>query len=190
MSNAPLVGMVGYAQAGKDTFARFLGYQRIAFADVLKAVAYGADPVVHAYVRYDGELILVHLREVVDEVGWELAKSEYPEVRRFLQLLGTEGGRNNLGPNVWVDAAFKDYDPSVPTVFTDVRFPNEIEAIRSRGGVIARIDRVGHQPVNGHVSEFAWQDCEPEHQWTFEDGALYHMEWVARFLDLSLRVGS
>lgn len=182
MSNGPLVGMVGYAQAGKDTFAGYLGYQRLAFADVLKAVAYGADPIVHVE---NGEC--VRLRTVVDHLGWEVCKSEYPEVRRFLQLLGTEGGRDNLGPNVWVDAAFKDYNPRLPTVFTDVRFPNEIEAIKARGGIIVRIDRVGHVPVNGHVSEFAWQDVEPDEHFTFEVGAFHHMKLVAQSLDWRLR---
>lgn len=177
MSNV-LVGLVGYAQAGKDTFAGYLGFKRLAFADVLKAVAYGSNPIVALNTDHS----FLYLRDVVDAVGWERAKSEYPEVRLYLQHLGTEGGRDNLGANVWVDAAFKDYDPNVPTVFTDVRFPNEIQAIRDRGGIIVRIDRGGHAPVNGHVSEFAWQEVEPDLKYTFPDGALYMMETVGKFL--------
>jgi hypothetical protein len=83
---------------------------------------------------------------------------------------------------VWVDAAFRDYDPEVPTVVTDVRFPNEIEKIRALGGVIVRIDRAGHQAANGHVSEFAWQDTPPDEHFTFEVGAFHHMKLVAESL--------
>jgi hypothetical protein len=174
--------MVGYAQAGKDTFAGYLGYRRLAFADVLKNVALGCDPIIEVRDQQ-----VTRLRAIVDHLGWEYAKSEYPEVRRFLQLLGTEGGRAHLGENVWVDAAFKDYDPGVPTVFTDVRFPNEIQAIRDRGGIIVRIDRAGHKPVNGHVSEFAWQATEPDEHFVFDVGAFHHMKLVAASLDSRLR---
>ncbi len=161
----PLVGLVGYAQAGKDTFAGYLGYKRIAFADVLKAVAYDTSPELRAHVLYR---------------GWEFAKQQ-PGMREFLQDLGI-AVREHLGMDTWVNAAFKDYDPSVATVITDVRFPNEIAAIRERGGIIARIDRTGNEPVNSHVSEFAWQDTEPDLHYKFADGGLYHMELVAHSL--------
>ncbi len=158
----PLVGLVGYAQAGKDTFAGYLGFKRFAFADTLKAVAYDTNP---------------HLRAYVDSIGWEEAKKKRG-MREFLQDLGI-AVREHLGPDTWVDAAFGNYDASVATVFTDVRFPNEIEAIRAAGGIIVRIDRVGHQPVNSHVSEFAWQATTPDEHFVFQDGALHHMELVA-----------
>lgn len=170
-----LVGLVGYAQAGKDTFAGYLGYKRIAFADVLRKVAYDSiDPV---------------LRKQWDEIGYERMKSETQWFRPYLQDLGC-AVRDHIGPDTWVDAAFKDYDPAVPTVVTDVRFPNEIAKIRSLGGIIVRINRAGHAPANTHISEHAWQETVPDFAYTFADGALRHMEMVAKFLDLNLRLGA
>ncbi len=83
-------------------------------------------------------------------------------VRDFLQLLGTDAIRNGLHSNAWVNALMADYKPAKmdqyhPSnwIVTDVRFPNEAEAIKDRGGVIIRIDRPGVEPVNAHPSEVA-----------------------------------
>lgn len=81
-------------------------------------------------------------------------KSETLTPRRLLQLLGTECGREIIHPNIWVNALMKDYVPEKtymghgdyteyePSwIITDVRFPNEAEAIKSKGGIILRINR-------------------------------------------------
>lgn len=100
-------------------------------------------------------------------------------VRDFLQILGTDAIRNGLHSNAWVNALMADYVPTkgqwsdgplggyqegpLPNwIITDVRFPNEAEAIKDRGGVIIRIDRPGVEPVNAHPSETALDN------WTFD----------------------
>ena len=98
-------------------------------------------------------------------------------VREFLQRLGTDGLRNNLCDNVWVNSLMIDYKPKhevefgttennsiIPTEFitsypnwiiTDCRFSNEAHAVKNKGGLIIRVDRPGIDPVNKHVSETA-----------------------------------
>lgn len=87
-------------------------------------------------------------------------------VREFMQKLGTDGLRENLHPNVWVNALFADYIPvhtdHVPGGFeypnwiiTDCRFENEAQAVKARGGVVVRINRPGVEAVNAHPSETA-----------------------------------
>lgn len=49
----------------------------------------------------------------------------------------------------------KRVSPPCNWIITDVRFPNEAEAIKDRGGFIIRIDRPGVEPVNAHPSETA-----------------------------------
>lgn len=80
--------------------------------------------------------------------------------RLLLQLLGTEAGRNIIHPNIWVNALFSQYKEViyrtyVPTraagfidtysypnwCITDMRFPNELEAVKSRKGISIRINR-------------------------------------------------
>ena len=78
-------------------------------------------------------------------------------VRDFLQKLGTEAMRDGLHTNVWVNALFADYVPrlqfeksfhgmkgAVPVeepnwIITDMRFPNEMEAVVERKGITIRV---------------------------------------------------
>jgi hypothetical protein len=145
---AVIVGLSGWAQAGKDSTGNLMvahhGFERIAFADALRSMLYTLNPLTGAG----------RVRDVVDGWGWEYAKS-LPEVRALLQRLGTEAGRDVIGENVWVDAAMAKIEPGGRYVITDVRFPNEAEAIRQRGGEVWRIVRDAWQPANGHPSERA-----------------------------------
>ena len=85
--------------------------------------------------------------------------------RKLLQLLGTECGRNIIHNNIWVNSLFADYKPiivqeseertssdggyySIPNIkeypnwiITDMRFPNEVKAVKDRGGITIRINR-------------------------------------------------
>lgn len=85
-------------------------------------------------------------------------------VRDFLQKLGTDAMRMGLHDNVWVNALMADYQPldidplteaeTMPNwIITDVRFPNEAQAIKDKGGIIIRVDRPGVKPINNHLSE-------------------------------------
>lgn len=144
-----IIGLSGYARCGKDTAAAFLadhGYQRVAFADALRDLLYHLNPLLnHRDAR---------LAAMVDAIGWEGAK-RHPEVRSLLQRCGTEAGRKVLGENVWIDLAMRKAEQHENVVLTDVRFPNEADAVRAKGGRIVRVCRPGFGPVNGHGSETA-----------------------------------
>lgn len=165
MTTPPLLGLIGRARTGKDTAARFLadfGFARYAFADPLREAALGLDPIVDASIRWHdpsngGETHLETLRlsQAVQLLGWDRAKETYPEVRRTLQRLGTESVRA-LDETFWVRAlaARLDAEPG-PAVVTDVRFPNEADLIRSRGGLIVRVTRPHAPATLAHSSESA-----------------------------------
>ncbi|EFL15351.1 hypothetical protein [Streptomyces sp. C] len=155
--NAPLIGLAGAARSGKDAAAQALldlGWSRRAFADKVKEVLYAMNPTLPEPEYRDG---ITNLRYEVDMYGWDTTKELYPQVREYLQRLGTEGVRDVLGENAWVDGLFRDADTWGPTVITDVRFPNEAEAIRERGGLVVLIRRPGQAPAHGskHSSENA-----------------------------------
>ena len=83
-----------------------------------------------------------------------------PTPRLLLQLIGTECGRNIIHPNVWVNSLFSEYKnkwsnlnlarinnneitgEEYPNwIITDMRFPNELEAVKQRGGITIRVNR-------------------------------------------------
>lgn len=142
-----VIGLTGHMRAGKDTVAEILGergYKRIGFADALKSMALVLNPYVTAHTR---------LAELVDREGWEGAKEE-PEVRRLLQVLGTECVRDHLGQDAWVSALSLTmrHDTERDYVVADVRFPNEADAIHAWGGEVWRVVRPGFEG-DGHASE-------------------------------------
>ena len=110
-------------------------------------------------------------------------------VREILQEFGTEVGRQ-IHPNFWVNVLFSDYkvdssgsnpmqmnisDKEVTVskipynsnlypnwIITDVRFPNELQGIKDREGIVIRINRPFTNPndhniqlVGQHISETA-----------------------------------
>lgn len=155
-----LVGLGGYAGAGKDTAALGLirrGWVRVSVADKLRDSLYALNPLVPITTTDDGltpwpGTQYVRLSGLVDQVGWERAKNEHPEVRQLLQRLGVEVLRDQFGENVLVDAVLRDL-PDADVVVTDTRFPNELAAIRDRDGDTIWIDRPGVGPVNGHSTD-------------------------------------
>jgi hypothetical protein len=165
-----IIGMSGFARSGKDEAAKVLvnefGFTRVAFADKLRDFLYAVNPIVSAwnemippcgdplgndepFIRY------THLKEVIENHGWDGYKETHygKEIRRLLQRLGTEAGRQVLGQNVWVDATLDGLLPDGKYIVTDARFFNEFDAIRDRGGEIWRVERTGVGPVSDHPSE-------------------------------------
>lgn len=147
------LGLSGFAGTGKDTLAAgiaALGWERVAFADALKAVALGVNP----RVGPAGET----LGELIETLGPEAAKREHAEVRGVYQRLGA-AVRRAVGEETWVQAAFRT--GACKTIVTDVRYPNEVAAIHRRGGFVVRIERPGYGPVNEHESEaLRAEDCD------------------------------
>jgi len=140
-----VVGLGHVARTGKDTAADALcdrlGFTKVPFAAALKAIVYESDP---------------DTRRIVDQVGWEMAKDVYPQIRGRLQDLG-QAVRRHLAQDVWVRAVFDRLEPNGHYVIPDVRYPNEAAAVLCHAGprLLVRIDRPGVGPVNGHDSETA-----------------------------------
>lgn len=156
-----IIGLCGYAQSGKDTVAQMLvdfhGFERIAFADALRDMLYALNPI--TVVDQDElnwqTIDTLRLHDIIGRHGWDSAKQTIPEVRELLQRLGTEAGRQVLGDDIWVRTALAKIKPGHKYVISDVRFPNEADAIYGLAGQLWRVVRSGTEPVNAHVSETA-----------------------------------
>jgi hypothetical protein len=158
----PVIGLTGKAGAGKDSFYRLVlaprGYIRLALADAVKGAALSIALATNMRARsmpdgYADFACLAVSGALVTGTpgGFFLDRSTYyytwygqekdREVRRVLQHLGTEVGRE-LDPNLWVYAILLEVKRIVETggrvAITDVRFPNEAAALRGDvGGVLA-----------------------------------------------------
>lgn len=158
-----IIGLSGYARSGKDEASRALGtlgYKRVAFADKLREILLALNPI----VGYDEDMDYWRVDEVVGVWGWDGYKeSPYgDEMRKLMQRLGTECGRELISDSIWVDLALGNRSESLYSneklVVTDVRFPNEFLAIKNRGGHMIRIHRPGVVAPNDHSSEHALEE--------------------------------
>lgn len=147
-----VIGLSGYARSGKDTTAdvlnRLYGFKRVAFADNLKSFVRDINP----YAVFPGS-DKVRVQELVDSIGDEEAKT-HPEYRRLLQEVGNQA-RKYFGDDVWIKAVMRHLEPEVYFVISDVRYPNEADAIKEVGGEVWRVQRPGVGPANDHISEHA-----------------------------------
>jgi hypothetical protein len=161
-----IIGLSGYAQSGKDSTAELLclnyGYTRKSFAQPMRDAIYTLNPIVFN--------LNSRVADLVDEYGWDVAKAN-PEVRRLLQVFGTEVGRKMLGDDVWIKIALSGIKSEDRVVISDVRFPNEADAIKKLGGIVWRINRRNHSAVNGHASEHAMDNYMFNHV-IYNDGTL------------------
>ena len=151
------IGLAGWARSGKDTVADYLvetcGYTKMSFAAPMKEAMYRLNPRITV-----NEIANTALRVGIDVYGWDGIKERSPDVRGLLQRFGTEVGREMFGDDFWVNAAIKDVPDGAKAVFSDVRYPNEADAIRRLGGKVWRVLRPGVGPANEHASEHALND--------------------------------
>lgn len=165
-----LYGLGGFAGSGKDAFADLItarrGFYKTYMSKPLEEALLRVNPWLpltipefiarfdtrHLGLRLVRARVWIRYRDLHAGVGYVESKRE-PEVRELLQRLGTEVGRDMFGENVWVDAMLRDIlSQDDDTLVTGIRFRNEIEAIRSNGGVAVWVER-GLAPVNAHVSD-------------------------------------
>lgn len=145
-----IIGLVGLQGAGKDTVADYLqtihGFKRDSFASTLKDS-------VSCIFGWNRELLEGRTtesrkwREQVDQ--WWSEKLNMPHLtpRWVLQYFGTEVCRKGFDDNIWVASLERKLsytDDNI--VISDVRFLNEILAIRNAGGTVIRVKR-GPEPV-------------------------------------------
>lgn len=143
-----IIGIIGQARSGKDTTAKYLvdecGFKRIGFGDKLKRIV--------------AEMFNMSRDQVESDKGKSTVDPRYGVTpRTVLQHVGTEGFRH-FYPNVWSDYVFFVIRSTPGNwVISDVRFPNEVQAVKDHGGYIVKVERTDYQDLQGaeaqHPSE-------------------------------------
>ena len=165
----PLIGIAGLKQSGKSTAAAALakrGYLEDSFAGDLKKIVYHTrgirvlvpPQVAEHYPELHTENLVASYQDVVDTIGLDQAKELIPDIRLILQTFRTEGMRETFGPDVWVNRLISRVrdrqDKGINTVVSDLRFPNEVEAIKKAGGLTIRVVRPTQEnSTDPHPSE-------------------------------------
>lgn len=143
-----LIGLSGKFGVGKDTAAEWIvkkhpEYKVVAFASALKRiVAIMTSTTEESQYTREGKAFV--------PPGFEHSVGKYQQILGML-------GREHFRDDIWVNIALNT--PAEYKIITDVRFPNEVEAIKKAGGVVIRINRYGVVLNDGrdvnHCSETA-----------------------------------
>ena len=62
-------------------------------------------------------------------------------LREVLQIVGTELLREGFNKNIHVASTMANIKDKDNVIITDLRFPNELEAVKKRGGITIRVNR-------------------------------------------------
>ena len=140
-------GITGGIGSGKDTFCDYAVATRFAtkigFADALKELCH--DLTGHDYT----------LRTTKDMDIWPGVTG-----RKVLETVGA--AMRSLNENFWVDLALEQTFCLNLVVIPDVRYENEVKAIRALGGKIIRIKHDGCQRT-GHESD-NWDKLDVDYE--------------------------
>lgn len=183
--DTPTYKNIKFADKLKDIICMLLGCSR----EQLEDRKYKEAPLPEEWWRYkvqDGSVFRYCSKQIFSQTPKSERFLIETTPRLLLQLMGTECGRQILHPNIWVNAVMANYRPTggkVGTtemfypnwVITDVRFPNELEAVKKRG-ITIRIERehccgdVGFcehgdgfncsKPIDNHPSETALDEAD------------------------------
>lgn len=170
---SPLIGIGGWKTSGKDRLADFLvedhAYGKTFMSEPLLEAVLALHPDGGPWVRLDRAVSVPPLRavtwsageyvrfgELVERIGYTATK-EHSDARAYLQGLGTEVGRRMFGEDVWTDIArskLVDLHAQGPAVITGMRYQNELDMVKSLGGVTVWVARPGlEEPNDTHTSE-------------------------------------
>jgi hypothetical protein len=187
MTTPRLIGLCGPARCGKDTTFEIIQKTRpdairVGLADFLKDVCSAvfniqrtwfddADKKEHP-LHYPISLTAGKVHEVeliyAQRIGRKLWTAR-PELlnmlvytpRQLLQVIGTDFLRT-AEPNIHLDAVKL---PEGLAVFTDCRFPNEVEWVKRKGGTVWYIERPEAETrmyTSSHISERGLKDLRYE----------------------------
>lgn len=139
-----IIGFVGFIGSGKDTAADYLvnfhGFRRDSFANTLKDA-------VSAVFGWDRTLLEGRTKEAREwrervDFWWSNRLGRQITPRWILQYWGTEVCRQGFHDDIWIASLENKMRKTKDNiVISDVRFPNEIKAIHSAGGIVVRVKR-------------------------------------------------
>lgn len=160
--NQIIIGLTGLAGTGKDTVRAILEAEHaahgMAFADPMRTMLGAMFSASHVDTKY--MLDRAYKEKPIPALG--------VSYRHLAQTLGTEWGRAQVHPDIWVRVAeqkirYLNWQRIRPAAYciSDVRFDNEAAWVRHEGGVIWRVVREQAAAVRPHASEDGVEGIRP-----------------------------
>lgn len=151
-----IIGLGYKAKSGKDVVADYLvkeyGFQKASFAAALKEAC-------RSIFHLNDRQLYGDLKEVIDNF-WNATP------RYILQRVGTECMRQGYDQSIWIRSLQRQITNDSNWVVTDVRFLNEAKAVKSWGGKVFRIDRLGGPGASGGIVKHASEiEMDMYHEW-------------------------
>jgi hypothetical protein len=147
-----IIGLYGDSRSGKDTAAQEIvdytngWYHWYSFAVVLRELLWEINPILDWNDGLDGYVLntgATYYQTALRDLGLDGMKKRYPESVELMIRLG-QGARDILGEDVWVAPVMKEVDAlGEHVVISDVRQPNEYDAIIERGGEVWKVVKPG-----------------------------------------------
>lgn len=176
-----IIGVCGFIGSGKDTIADYLvnfhEFRRDSFANSLK----DAVSAVFGWDRTMLEGRTKEAREWREQVDpWWAERLSMPTLtpRWVLQYWGTEVCRRGFHDDIWISSLENKLRNSKDNVvISDVRFPNEVAAIKKAGGMVLRVVR-GQEPVWLRVAQSACSGDEKAKLLMSDEFKIHASEWA------------
>lgn len=149
MSNK-IIGIVGVKNSGKSETAKYISEK---YGHIRKSIATPIKQILKIIGVPDKNLFGSN-----DEKN-EIIPLFNKNARKLMQFTGTEFGRDSLHKDVWINLLMNSLEDNKDYIIDDIRFVNEAEMIKEKGGLIIGILRPNL--VLGpdfHQSEFGFYD--------------------------------
>jgi hypothetical protein len=127
-----IIGLVGRARSGKDTVALFIAQMKSSFQ--IRRIAQPVKDSLRCLYGWDNRHIEGPYKEVIDPYVQKSPRQAMIETAERVKL--------ESGQDFFIKMLLDTWDGK-NLVIPDVRFQNEIDAIRRYGGVLVKINRDG-----------------------------------------------
>jgi hypothetical protein len=144
-----IIGLGHYSRTGKDSLANYLllALKRRKLTAVKRPFAWKLKDIAHQLYHWDGVQAPEHYDTATGERDRDkkLPTLGMTPVELWVKL-GTPAIRNIIYDMTWVDYVLKTDHGVEVVIIPDVRFPNEVAAIRERNGTLIKVVRPDYGP--------------------------------------------
>jgi len=180
-----IIGIYGEKGSGKDTVGKIMWCNLLRTYDwEIKQFGDKLKEAIMVITRYTRDQVEDRNLKDMPIMGWESTVT----LRDFMNALGTDICRM-LYPDIWVKSLMCQYSkPFSNWIITDIRMPNEAAAVKSVGGILIKIIRLGLDNNLSHITENALIDYAHFDYVIVNDGTKYELTLKVKQLLIDMKM--